>query len=203
MGSLERLTREYSSGRRVMDGNLAEGFGDQAAQLLGAVEHLSERIRRCVSEGRIPLGPPCRRHGRQWAAWAPKIRRRLPAMTLGTSGDYRHDQLGPYAPAHGRKVAVDRAHERREIQPSMVGQIRPQVIAPATPFVHRSAPVPPRIVQAPGRDLDQALVEARLRTLAVGHPLVLPDLMRIPVAAGVKELDTTPQAWGHEYGGNR
>src|SRR5713226_9427362 len=73
MGSLERLTREYSSGRRVMDRNLAEGFGDQAAQLLGAVEHLSERIRRCVSEGRIPLGPPCRRHGRQWAAWAPKI----------------------------------------------------------------------------------------------------------------------------------
>jgi len=45
--------------------------------MLGAAEHRSERIVRCVSEERIPLGPPCRRHGRQWAAWAPKIREGL------------------------------------------------------------------------------------------------------------------------------
>ena len=44
MGSLDRLTREYSSGSRVMDGNLVERFGDQVAQMLGAVEHRSERI---------------------------------------------------------------------------------------------------------------------------------------------------------------
>src|SRR5216683_4083043 len=80
---------------RVTDGDLAERFGDQVVQMLGAAEHQSARIRRCASEERRP-------QQRRWAAWAPKIRRRLPAMTLGTSGDYRHDQLGPYAPAHGR-----------------------------------------------------------------------------------------------------
>src|SRR5229473_6207804 len=109
MGSLDRLVREYSAGRRVMAGDLVERFGGQVAQMLDAVEHRSERIRRCVSEERRPQQP-------RWAAWTPKIRRRLPAMTLRASRDYRHDQLGPCVPAHGREVAVDQAHERREIQ---------------------------------------------------------------------------------------
>ena len=45
-----------------------ERFGDQMVQMLGAVEHRSARIRGCASEERLPLGPPCQRHGRQWAA---------------------------------------------------------------------------------------------------------------------------------------
>src|SRR5216684_3440762 len=67
---------------RVTAGDLVERFGAQVVQMLGAAEHRSARIRGCASEERIPLGSPCRRHGRRWAAWAPKIRRRLPAGTL-------------------------------------------------------------------------------------------------------------------------
>src|SRR5437588_2277300 len=53
-------------------GDLVERFGAQVAQMLGAGEHRSERIRRCVSEERSP-------QRRRWAAWAPKIRRGAPA----------------------------------------------------------------------------------------------------------------------------
>jgi hypothetical protein len=46
MGSLDRLTREYSLGKpRGMDGNLGERFGVQVVQMLGAAEHRSARIR--------------------------------------------------------------------------------------------------------------------------------------------------------------
>src|SRR5258708_6607961 len=47
-------------------GGPAERFGAQVAQMLGAAEHRSERIRQCVSEER-------RLQQRRWAAWAPKI----------------------------------------------------------------------------------------------------------------------------------
>src|SRR5207245_3023359 len=56
----------------ITAGDLVERFGAQVAQMLGAGEHRSERIRRCVSEERSP-------QRRRWAAWAPKIRRGAPA----------------------------------------------------------------------------------------------------------------------------
>src|ERR1700674_4038059 len=52
---------------------IGERFGDQVAQMLGAAEQRTERIRRRVSEKRKP-------QRRRWA-WAPKIRR-LGASTL-------------------------------------------------------------------------------------------------------------------------
>src|SRR3989441_5946546 len=54
-----------------------ERFGGQAAQMLGAAEHRSERIGQCVSEERRPQRRKC-------AAWAPKIRRRSRAVTVGS-----------------------------------------------------------------------------------------------------------------------
>src|SRR4029077_4893630 len=60
-------------------GSLGESFGDQVVQMLGAPEHGSERIRACVSEER-------RSQRRRWAAWAPKIRRGFPALSLGSIG---------------------------------------------------------------------------------------------------------------------
>src|SRR5712691_8013994 len=90
---------------------------------------------------------------RRWAAWAPKIRRRLPAMTLSPSRDYRHGQLRPSPSAHRVKEAVDRVHERRQADPKMLGQVRAQVVRAASPFVDGPAPVAPRVMQAAGRDL--------------------------------------------------
>src|SRR5206468_2569911 len=81
------------------------------------------------------------------------------------------------------------------------GQVRPQVGRAAPPFVDRAAPVPPRVVQASGRDLDQALVEARVRTPSIRCPFPLPGLVRVPVAAAVKKLDPLRQEWLH--GNNR
>src|SRR5713226_3283227 len=152
IGSLDRLVREYSAGRRVMAGDLVERFGGQVAQMLGAVEHRSERIRRCVSEERRP-------QQRRWAAWTPKIRRRLPAMTLRASCDYRHDQLRPCPSAHRVEEAVDRAHKRLEPDAPMLGQVWTQVVRAASPLVDSSAPVAPRVMKAARRDLDQALVK--------------------------------------------
>src|ERR1700736_2490412 len=63
--------------------NLGERFGEPGAPpalRAGAPDETSSAAsasRRCVSEQRTPLGPPCRRHGREWVAWAPKIRRGL------------------------------------------------------------------------------------------------------------------------------
>src|SRR5260370_34153767 len=65
-----RETATQSILERVSDGASGERFGDQVVQLLGAAEHRSERICRCVSEERRP-------QRRRWAAWAPKIRRWL------------------------------------------------------------------------------------------------------------------------------
>src|SRR5216683_1792419 len=61
----------------VTAGDLGERFGDQVVQMLGAAEHRSARIRGCASEER-------RLQRRRWAAWAPKIRRRLPAVTTAS-----------------------------------------------------------------------------------------------------------------------
>src|SRR6202158_6281188 len=63
------------SSSRGTVGNLGERFGVQVAQLLGAAEHRSARIDRCVSEER-------RSQRRRWVAWAPKIRRGGPAVAL-------------------------------------------------------------------------------------------------------------------------
>ena len=60
---------------RVTVGGPGERFGDQVVQLLGAAEHRSERIDRCVSEER-------RLQQRRWAAWAPKIRSASPVSSL-------------------------------------------------------------------------------------------------------------------------
>ncbi len=51
----------------ITAGDLVERFGAQVAQMLGAGEHRSERIRRCVSEEHSP-------QRRRRAAWAPKLR---------------------------------------------------------------------------------------------------------------------------------
>src|ERR1700680_833507 len=59
----------------VTPGNLGERFGVQVVQLLGAAEHRSARIDRCVSEEQ-------RSQRRRWAAWVPKIRRGLPLVAL-------------------------------------------------------------------------------------------------------------------------
>src|SRR6266849_641141 len=64
-----------SGALRAIAGDLGERFGGQVVQVLGAAEHRSERIFRCVSEER-------RSQRRRWAAWAPKIRRGAPAGAL-------------------------------------------------------------------------------------------------------------------------
>src|SRR6266571_1701062 len=64
---------------------LGERFGDTGGPDPGeatgtpevATSSAASASDRFVSEQRIPLGSPCRRHGREWAAWAPKIRRGL------------------------------------------------------------------------------------------------------------------------------
>ena len=64
---------------------LGERFGDPGVPSRGcatgtpevATSSAASASSRFVSEQRIPLGSPCRRHGREWAAWAPKIRRGL------------------------------------------------------------------------------------------------------------------------------
>src|SRR5260370_42249720 len=65
-------------------GFIGERLGDQVAQMRGAAEHRSERIRVCVSEERRP-------QQRRWAAWAPKIRRGHPAGPLRSFGEFLHD----------------------------------------------------------------------------------------------------------------
>ena len=45
-------------------------------------------------------------------------------------------------------------------------------------------------MEAAGRDLDEALVETGVGSLAVGHPLVLPRLVGLPVQAPVKKTDS-------------
>src|SRR5712664_3880461 len=110
-----RISRRRCSSVRPTDRDLGEGFGDQVAEILGAAEHRSERIRSCVSEERRP-------QQRRSAAWAPKIRRgaraggpssydstevfqgqgetvlerdlRLPAQELAGVGDVRPALLG-------------------------------------------------------------------------------------------------------------
>src|SRR5438552_4822696 len=84
------ITRTRGRPPVITAGDLVERFGAQVAQMIGAGEHRSERIRRCVREERTPLGSPCRRHGRQWAAWAPKIQRGAPA---GIAGSWIQSQL--------------------------------------------------------------------------------------------------------------
>src|SRR5712691_7379104 len=68
-----------------------ERFGAQTAQMLGAVEHRSERIRQCASEERRPQRRRC-------AGWAPKIRRRSRAVTVCSFlGLSRHRGFGRLA----------------------------------------------------------------------------------------------------------
>src|SRR5712692_4284197 len=69
--SATSLSRRESTA--ATDGDLGERFGDQVVQMLGAAEHRSERIYRCLSEEQRP-------QQRRWAAWAPKIRRGFPAL---------------------------------------------------------------------------------------------------------------------------
>src|ERR1700676_5806424 len=69
----------------------AERFGGQVVQMLGASEHPSERICRCVSEERSS-------QRRRWAAWAPKLRLASLAASLkfllrGPMEDRRHDRI--------------------------------------------------------------------------------------------------------------
>src|SRR5438105_10734573 len=61
--------------RAITAVDLGERFGAQVAQMLGAAEHRSARMRPCVSEERIPAGVPMPKAWGQWAAWAPKLRR--------------------------------------------------------------------------------------------------------------------------------
>src|SRR5438045_7135176 len=56
----------------ITAGDLGERFGVQVAQMVGAAEHRSERMRSCVSEEWRP-------QRRRWDAWAPKVRRGAPA----------------------------------------------------------------------------------------------------------------------------
>src|SRR5260370_12612011 len=56
-------------------------------------------------------------------------------------------------------------------------------------------------MKAPGRDLDQPLVKAGVRALAVGHPALLPCFVCIPVPAAVKEVDAVLKTGAH--GDNR
>src|SRR5919198_4048615 len=73
----------------LMGGDLVERFGAQAAQMLGADEHRSERTLAGVpapwlrggDEKRRPAGVPMPQAWGQWAAWAPKIRRGAPAVS--------------------------------------------------------------------------------------------------------------------------
>src|SRR6202521_842918 len=68
--------------RVVTGGALGERFGAEVAQMLGAAEHRSERIRRCVSEER-------RLQRRRWAASASKIRQGSLAVTTCSLGGRR------------------------------------------------------------------------------------------------------------------
>src|SRR5207244_5379122 len=77
------------------------------------------------------------------------------------------------------------------------GQLCPVLASSASPLVYRPAPVVPRIVEAAGRNLDQALVETRVGAFAIGRPLALPDLVGIPVATVVKKLDPLRQERRH------
>src|ERR1700682_3214734 len=61
---------------------IAERFGAEVAQMLGAAEHRSERIRRCVSEER-------KLQRRRWAASASKIRQGSLAVTTCSLGGRR------------------------------------------------------------------------------------------------------------------
>src|SRR5260370_775175 len=84
------------------------------------------------------------------------------------------DRGGPAAPAQGGGVAGAAARAQGGCQSRGFGRGGAAVAGPAFLFVPGFAPVPPRTGQGPGRTLAQALVEPRLRALAVGHPLVLP-----------------------------
>src|SRR5260370_7599048 len=90
------LSRRESTA--VTDGYLGERFGGQVVQMLGAAEHRSERIFRCVSEER-------RSQRRRWAAWAPKIRRGRPAAAASRGS--RDQDL--------QRVARDRAEQLESI----------------------------------------------------------------------------------------
>src|SRR5260370_35624225 len=119
-------------------------------------------------------------------------------MTLRASRDYRHDQLRPCPSSHRAEEFVDRIYERRQPDAPMLGQVRAQVVRAASPLVDSSAPVAPRVVKAARRDLDQPLVKTCLGSFAVGHPLVLPALVLLPVAPAVEELYAAPEAGGAE-----
>jgi hypothetical protein len=90
---------------------------------------------------------------------------------------------------HRAKKAVDGGDERSQAHATMSGQVGPQVLGAAAPLVDRSASVVAGVMQATGRDLDQTFVERGVRTSAVGRPLLLPDLVGLPVKAAVEELD--------------
>src|SRR5258706_3748903 len=68
-------SRRRRSSTTATGGDLGERFGAQVVRMLGAAEHRSERIRRCVSEERKP-------QRRRRAAWAPKIRRGAPTAAV-------------------------------------------------------------------------------------------------------------------------
>src|SRR5712691_6058699 len=141
--SFSTMTR-YSSGVRATslsrrestaatDGYLGERFGGQVVQMLDAAEHRSERIFRYVSEERTPLGSPCRRHGRQWAAWAPKIRRGRPAAAASPGSRDQHlhrlardgaKQLEPVGPAKLRFGASLRVGHHAEHVAALVDDAR-------------------------------------------------------------------------------
>ena len=86
-------------------------------------------------------------------------------------------------------IPPDVLEVRSQAHAAVSRQVRAQVLSAAAPFVHRAAPVVPCVVQAPGRNLDQALVERGVRASSVGRPLLLPDLVGLPVKAAVEEFD--------------
>src|SRR5439155_13703275 len=79
----------------------------------------------------------------------------------------------------------------------MPREVGPQIVGSGAPLVDRTTPVMAGVVEAARRDLNQPLVEACVRAFAVGRPLALPGLVRVPVAPAVKKLDPLHQKWVH------
>src|SRR5207302_2840985 len=89
---------------------------------------------------------------------------------------------------------VHAGHQRRQGDLPVRCRIDAQEVGPAAPLVDRSAPVPARVVKAARRDLDEALVEAPIGTMAVRRPRLFPGLVGLPVETPVEELHAALQA---------
>src|SRR5262249_50934371 len=131
--------------------------------------------------------------------WGPdRSRRRPPLSTLSrrlTDLDERQlEAVGPVAARHRHQVAIHARDQWRQLDASMARQIRAQIVRPAAPFVDRATAVSAPVVQTAGGDLDQTFVKAAVRTVAVGHPGLLPGLVCLPVEAAVEQLDAALKA---------